>query len=85
LARGGVRLPVIDVPLGVNRGDVCNLLGTYRAFSDAELIARYPTRTAFLNPFAAGIERSVAQGTLLREDADLLIRRAQSLKGPWDR
>ena len=75
----GIRMPNYAVPLGLNRGDSCVLLGTYRAWTDITLRERYGDAATFRAAFAAAAQRNVEAGTLLPEDAEAAIREVEAL------
>jgi hypothetical protein len=60
------------------------LFGAARPFSDEELLARYPDRATFTRCWTAAIDRLVATGALLAEDADAMKRRAADAPLPVD-
>jgi hypothetical protein len=73
---GGVRMPNYAVPIGLNRGDTCTLLGSYRAFDRARVQSLYPTAADYRAKFAAAAQQAVRQGTLLPADAAAYIDEA---------
>ncbi|HEY6685496.1 MAG TPA: alpha/beta hydrolase domain-containing protein [Propionibacteriaceae bacterium] len=72
-ALGGVRLPDIAVPTGEHRGRNDDMLqwlfGYSRPFTAAELHQLYPSREAYLGQWHAALDRGVADGFILSEDA----------------
>jgi hypothetical protein len=76
IARGGVRTPIVDVPVAVNAGDfantpgTCTYFGTTTPFDAATLAALYPGgRATYLARFDAAADRAVEQGVWLEPEA----------------
>jgi hypothetical protein len=92
-ARGGFRLPQIDVPLAEYRGSstprvsdvrtqsVCSLTGAMRKLDVATLKASYRTRVEFLRRFTAAVDEAVRARRLTPEDA-IAIKVAASRTAP---
>jgi len=80
---GGLRLPPIAVPLARYNGNQCFVVGYSVPFTDAALVARYPSFADYYARLSAAAERSIGEGYLLAEDADDLLTRACSAKGRW--
>jgi len=80
-ARGGFRLPQIDVPLAAYQGrstprddeararNVCALTGAMRRLDAAQLKARYRSRAEFLRLFYAAVDEAASARRLVPEDA----------------
>ena len=73
-ALGGVRLPDFAVPIGEHRGRNDgdfreSLVGYSRPFTAAELHELYPDREAYLGRWQAALDRGVADGFILPEEA----------------
>ncbi|HMQ28791.1 MAG TPA: alpha/beta hydrolase domain-containing protein, partial [Acidimicrobiales bacterium] len=93
-ALGGVRNPLVDVPVAAlagdspggatvedlagGEGDVCVLFGSTEPFDQATLVERYGTFDDYLDAFRASAETAVEAGYLLPHDADELITEAQA-------
>jgi hypothetical protein len=73
---GGVQMPNYAVPIGLNRGDTCTLLGSYRAFAKARVQSLYPTKADYQAQFAEAAQQAVRQGTLLPADAAAYVGEA---------
>jgi len=79
---GGVRTAWVDVPVATLTGDpvpgsrFCGLFGTTTLFDEVTLAELYPTKAAYLDAMTTSIEQSVADGFLLRADADLILEYA---------
>ncbi|WP_334143336.1 alpha/beta hydrolase domain-containing protein [Rhabdothermincola sp.] len=94
IALGGVRNPLVDVPVATLTGDppggatladlasgsggVCLLFGQTIPFDRATLVERYGTADRYVEAFRASADRTVAAGFLLRPDADQLIAEADA-------
>jgi hypothetical protein len=82
-AKGGIRLPQLEVPIATIDGQVntpppgagavfvsfCRLFGRTIPFSEATLRALYPTHAAYVDAFGAAADRLVAAGFALPADA----------------
>ncbi len=73
IAKGGVRLPQVDVPSGKGDFEDDDVLGTYVAWSVEELRRRYGDRSGYLDRFAAAAQAAVDAGVLLPADRDALV------------
>jgi hypothetical protein len=76
LAEGGLRLPQVTVPIGVNSGSRtntgtanCSLIGTFTAFSPAQLATLYPSHSDYVARYTAAVEKLGAQGFIQPYDA----------------
>jgi hypothetical protein len=94
LALGGVRNPLVDVPVAATTGDppdgasiddlaggggdVCILFGRTIPFDRTTLIELHGTAADYLQAFRASADAAVAAGFLLRADADQLIGEAEA-------
>ena len=85
-ARGGIRLPDIEVPVSLLSGEgnsgptFCSLYGRNVAFDPAALRTLYPTRREYLRKYVRATGRAVLAGFLLPPDAFELVVRAA--RGP---
>jgi hypothetical protein len=72
-ARGGIRLPHLDVPTAqygpVGTPEFCALRGFVKPFGPEQLAALYPTRDEYLERFDAAARAAVEGGYLLAPDA----------------
>jgi len=73
-ALGGIRLPDFAVPTGEHRGSLDgdiheSLPGSSRPFTAPELHKLYPDREAYLDQWQAALDRGLADGFILPEDA----------------
>ncbi|MGZ4141788.1 MAG: alpha/beta hydrolase domain-containing protein [Actinomycetota bacterium] len=78
-ALGGIREPVVDVPIATYHGDEgCPLAGVSVALSASTLTTLYPTRARYVDALRAAADRAQAAGWLLGYDrSDLLARAAR--------
>lgn len=87
-ARGGIRTPLVDVPVATLTGDppggaslsdvtdgggVCALFGQTIPFDRATLVELYGDADTYLERFSASLDRAVEDGFVLRPDADALL------------
>jgi hypothetical protein len=83
-AQGGLRSPYVDAPvavlsgLGQDGGGFCRLYGTTALFDEALLAQLYATQADYEEAVRASLELQVEAGFILAEDADLVLRAAQS-------
>lgn len=75
-ALGGIRTPHVDVPvaalsgLGQSGESFCGLFGTTASFTDEQLAALYADKADFRAKWDSAVDRAVAAGAILPEDAD---------------
>jgi hypothetical protein len=82
-ARGGIRLPPIDVPVARYVSTICELGGITIPWSDLQIRKRYPTHAGYYAKMKAATVTAVAGGWLLPADATDLLRRACKAKTRW--
>jgi len=80
---GGIRYPVMAVPVARYASDLCGLGGITVPFDTLQLQLRYPTHTDYLCQMRAATQASVMQGFLLPADADELMSRAAAASNRW--
>jgi len=75
VARGGIRLPQVEVPVAALSGDpgpvdtlMCQLLGQTLAFTPERLTELYPTVEGYLAAYEATTDASIAAGFALADD-----------------
>jgi hypothetical protein len=85
IALGGIRLPKVTVPVALDNGAngpasltnplslFCVLYGTHVPFDQAKLASLYSTHGSYVSKVAKAVQDVVAQGFLLREDAQTLL------------
>ncbi len=84
---GGIRTPLVDVPVNAPIGDppagladgvsLCALFGQTLPFDTETIVAMHGTPEAYLEAFSASADEAVEAGFLLRPDADELVAEAQ--------
>ena len=84
-ALGGIRTPLVDVPVAALSGDpadggseFCFLFGTTTAFDAGTLAELYPGPGDYLTAFTAAADDAVDAGFILRPDADDMIAEAEA-------
>ena len=91
LAKGGIRLPQIDVPTALVDGIAnpptpgspdlfqafCRLFGRTRPFTAAQLAALYPTHQSYVDPFVDATNKLLRKGFILGPDAQQLKEEAR--------
>ena len=87
IARGGLRLPQVEVPTstlsGLNNGSrIVQLVGSRRDFPPQELRALYRDHADYVGRFRAAAGAGVAAGYLLASDAEEMVRNAESANVP---
>ena len=82
-AVGGIRYPIVDVPIATYSGEGgCPLSGWMKPFDNATLAALYPTHRVYVDRFVAAARRAKNAGVLLPFDYEDLIRRAERAAVP---
>lgn len=83
IALGGIRTPLVDVPVAVLSGDMtagasgfCALFGSTTPFDAATLASLYPSGDAYLDAFTASLQSTIDAGFMLAEDAAALEAKA---------
>ncbi len=81
---GGIRSPVLDVPVATYIGPTCALFGETIPFTSVQLAQLYPTHGSYVDRMVASIQSAVAAGSMLPVDATDLMQRAcaSSIGGP---
>jgi hypothetical protein len=80
-AKGGLRLPQIEVPMARYSGEsqargYCGLTGSAVPFTKAQLDRRYPTPEDYVRQLTAAIAAAQKAGFLLKDDAGELLAAA---------
>ncbi len=68
---GGLRTPVLDVPVATYIGNTCGLLG--QTIPSPLAAVKYHSHTDYVTQFADAADSAVAHGYMLRSDADELL------------
>jgi hypothetical protein len=82
IAKNGVRLPQVEVPLAHNSAiqrtpDVfARLVGTYEAFPAEEVRGRYGSREGYLARYEDAARAAVAAGVVLPRDVEAMLAEA---------
>ena len=86
---GGVRTPAVDVPVSTLSGAappgatvICSLFGSTTAFSPAELVTLYHTKSGYLAAYTASLDKAIADGFILPADRAPLLAQAQQVQLP---
>lgn len=93
-ALGGVRNPLVDVPVAALTGDpapvpnaadgggpgggICGLFGSTAPFDRSTLLTLHGSADAYIEEFRASAAEAVADGFLLQPDADTLVAEAEA-------
>lgn len=75
-AQGGIRYPYIEAPIGVNSSSGCPLFGSYTPFSSSQIIARYPTKQAYVDAVTAAADTAIAEGFMVPSDRTKVVTEA---------
>jgi len=84
-AVGGVRTPLVDVPLAALTGDTnhggifCSLFGTTTPFDAATIAALYPNPADYVREFDASADAAVKRGFWLKPESDNFKAAARQL------
>ena len=82
-AVGGIRYPIVDVPVATYSGEGgCPLSGWTKRFDAAKLTTLCPTHEAYIVAFLAAARRAKHAGVLLPFDYTDLVHRAQQAPIP---
>lgn len=77
-AIGGLRSPVMDVPVAVYNGEACGIFGTTTPLLPTRLAELYPTHERYVRQLAAAVDDAVAARHLTCDDAATLMRKASA-------
>ncbi|WP_460711465.1 alpha/beta hydrolase domain-containing protein [Nocardioides dilutus] len=84
IVEGGIRTPLVDVPVDVLSGDPapdgplhCLLFGTTTPLPDARLAELYADRAAYVSAFEGSADAAIAAGFVLPEDRESLLDYAE--------
>lgn len=82
-AEGGIRTPVVDVPVDTLSGEsaggsiACILFGSTTPLTAEQLAARYPSRADYEREFRAATRAAIASGFLLADDRAEMLAEAE--------
>ncbi|WP_076813677.1 alpha/beta hydrolase domain-containing protein [Pseudofrankia asymbiotica] len=89
IATGGIRTPLVDVPVDILSGDpgpnlsaICLLLGTTKPLSATRLAQLYPNRAEYQRRYAASADATIGAGFVLSDDRPALIAYSQPNRIP---
>ena len=89
IARGGVRTPLVDVPVdvlsgmaGPNPAVICILSGSTAPLSAERLAELYASRDDYVQRFAASTDATIAAGFILQADRDAVIAKSDPSRIP---
>lgn len=82
-ALGGIRYPPVDVPVASYVSTTCQLGGFTVPFTEAQLLALYPTHADYYCRMKAATAQTVLAGFLLPEDAADLMARVEGAANRW--
>jgi hypothetical protein len=87
IAKGGLRLPAVDVPIatlsGTNGGSrMVQLVGSKTDFAPERLRQLYPDHVSYVQRVRVAADAAVAAGYLLRRDGDIMVAEAEAAKVP---
>ena len=89
IARGGIRTPPVDVPVevlsgvpGPNPALLCLLLGSTTPLPAARIAALYPSRSVYVQRYAADSTRTIRAGFVPAADRPTLLAFADPSKVP---
>ncbi len=88
-ARGGIRLPELEVPVAEYRGVATGtglppLFGAARPFREDRLLALYPSRQPFEEQWRRAVDALEASEAVRPEDAAAMVQRIDSIRLPVD-
>jgi hypothetical protein len=89
IAQGGIRTPLVDVPVdvlsgvpGPNPAIICLLSGSTKPLSEARLAELYPSRDDYVQRYAAATDAVIAAGYVLEADREALIEKSDPSRIP---
>jgi len=84
IALGGIRTPLVDVPVATLSGNpgptpstICLLLGSTKPFAKTRLTQLYSSRADYLQKYNAAADAAIKAGFVLAEDRAALVAFAQ--------
>jgi hypothetical protein len=77
-AIGGLRSPIIDVPVAAYNGEACIQAGTTSPLPPERLAELYPTHERYVRRLRAATDRAVKDRSLLCQDAETILRKASA-------
>jgi hypothetical protein len=77
-ALGGLRSPVIDVPVASYDGEGCVAAGEMTRFTPDRMAELYPTHESYVTQLLAATDAAVEQRFLICQDAETIMRKASA-------
>ena len=77
-AIGGLRSPIIQVPVAAYNGEACIQAGTTSPLTPERLMERYPTHESYVRQLRAATNGAVAKRFLVCQDAETIMRKASA-------
>jgi len=77
-AIGGLRLPIVDVPVAAYNGEACLIFGTTTPLPPTRLTGLYPTHESYVRQLLAAVDEAVVRRHLTCQDAATLMRKASA-------
>lgn len=88
IALGGIRTPLVDVPLAVYTSETaegvdvaCLLFGSTQPLPEPDAAIRYGSQEEYMAAFEASLDEAIAAGFVLEDDREALLARAGSIDG----
>lgn len=80
IALGGIRTPVVDVPVDILSGEkppnpdlICLLMGSTRPLPPARIAELYPDRATYVNRYRTATRATIKRGFVLADDRQTLL------------
>jgi hypothetical protein len=77
-AIGGLRSPIVQVPLATYNGEGCISAGTMTAFTPERIAQLYPTHKQYVRQLLAATDEAVSKRYLVCQDAATIMRKASA-------
>ena len=77
-AIGGLRSPIMQVPVATYNGEGCIAAGTMTPLNPVRLVQLYPTHQSYVEQMTVAVDDAVAGRYLLCQDAMTIMRKASS-------
>ena len=77
-AIGGLRSPIIQVPVAAYNGEACISAGTMTSLPPERLAQLYPTHKSYVRQLLAATNEAVAKRFLVCQDAETIMRKASA-------
>lgn len=77
-AIGGLRSPIVQVPVASYNGEGCLVTGTMTPFLPERLAELYPTHQSYVEQLKVAVDEAVTGRMLLCHDAEIIMRKASA-------